>query len=358
MATHNNSPVKRDARTRAKLEKLARLLKGKSNLLIVMQDNPDPDSIAAAVALRKLANTLAQVHCSIAHGGTVGRGENRALVHYLDLNLRPFDRIELERFDLTAMVDTQPGTGNNSFPPGSVPDIVIDHHPVRKTTRSAQLADVRKRYGATATILFEYLCQAAIEPDIPLATALLYAIRSDTQDLGTEATHADIEAIGALYPIANKRMLSHIQRGKVQREYFQLLARAIETARIYDYCIITDIGEITIPDMVGEVADLLLRDDHATWALCYGLFREKLLLSIRTSDTSKRADVVMRKVVARRGTAGGHDTIAGGQIPLRKGTKTELANIEKAIRRKLLKSLGIEEHHAQSLIKGPTHRPE
>ena len=230
MATHNYNLVKRDARTRAKLEKLARLLKGKSNLLIVMQDNPDPDSIAAAVALRKLANTLAQVHCSIAHGGTVGRGENRALVHYLNLNLRPFDRIELERFDLTAM--------------------------------------------------------------------------------------------------------------------------------IYDNCIITDIGEITIPDMVGEVADLLLRDDNATWALCYGLFRKKLLLSIRTSDTSKKADVVMRQVVARRGTAGGHDTIAGGQIPLTKGTKTELANIEKAIRRKLLKSLGIEEQHAQSLIKSPTHRPE
>jgi len=351
MAAHNNSLVKRDAKTRAKVEKLARILNGKSNLLIVMQDNPDPDSIAAAVALRKLANTLAQVQCSIAHGGTVGRGENRALVRYLNLNLRPFDQIVLERFDLTAMVDTQPGAGNNSFPPAQVPDIVIDHHSIRRITRSAQLADVQRGYGATATILFEYLCHAAITPDVPLATALLYAIRSDTQDLGTEAAHADIEAIGALYPIANKRILSHIQRGKVQREYFHLLARAIETARIYDNCIITYLGEITIPDIVGEVADLLLRDDHATWALCYGRFREKLLLSIRTSDTTKRADIVMRQVVARRGTAGGHDTIAGGQIPLTKGTKTELAKIERAIRRKLLKSLGIEEHHAQSLTK-------
>jgi len=47
---------------------------GKTYLLIVMQDNPDPDSIAAAVALRRLANSLADLQCSIACGGTIGRG--------------------------------------------------------------------------------------------------------------------------------------------------------------------------------------------------------------------------------------------------------------------------------------------
>ena len=351
MPARENNTMKCLPKTPAKLDKLAHLLRGKSNLLIVMQDNPDPDSIAAALALRKLANTLAQVHCSIAHGGTVGRGENRALVHYLNLNLRPFDQIELERFDLTAMVDTQPGAGNNSFPTDSVPNIVIDHHSCRRKTRAAQFVDVRKAYGATATILFEYLCQAQVTPDVPLATALLYAIRSDTQDLGREAVRADVEAIGALYPMANKRMLSHIQRGKVQREYFDLLAKAIENAKIYDNCIITSLGEIAIPDMVGEVADLLLRDDHAAWTLCCGIFAQKMLLSLRTSDATRRADVIMRRIVARRGTGGGHDTIAGGQIPLKKGTKTELAKVEKAIRRKLLKSLAIEDHHPQSLIR-------
>ena len=56
-------------RTRSKLAELTNILEGRSQLLIVMQDNPD--SIAAAVALRKLANTLTGVQCSIAVNGRV-----------------------------------------------------------------------------------------------------------------------------------------------------------------------------------------------------------------------------------------------------------------------------------------------
>ena len=74
-------------KTRSKFSKLVKLMQGKTSFLIVMQDNPDPDSIAAAVALRRFANNVAGLKCSIAHGGTVGRGENRALVQYLNLNL-------------------------------------------------------------------------------------------------------------------------------------------------------------------------------------------------------------------------------------------------------------------------------
>ena len=100
-------------KTKTKLEQLKAVLENHKTMLIVMQDNPDPDSIAAAVALRKLANVLAEVQCSIAHGGSVGRGENRALVKYLGLNLRPIEQIDPAAFELFALVDTQPGTGNN-----------------------------------------------------------------------------------------------------------------------------------------------------------------------------------------------------------------------------------------------------
>ena len=103
-------------KTSSKLQKLTELLTGKAYLLVVMQDSPDPDSLAAAVALRRLAKSLANLQCSIAYGGTVGRGENRALVKYLGLNLRSCDEIDYDKFDVIAMVDTQPATGNNSLP--------------------------------------------------------------------------------------------------------------------------------------------------------------------------------------------------------------------------------------------------
>jgi nanoRNase/pAp phosphatase (c-di-AMP/oligoRNAs hydrolase) len=342
--------MKASVKTRLRVKKLIELLEGKSNLLIVMQDNPDPDSIAAAVTLRKLANSLGNVQCSITHGGTVGRGENRALVRYLGLNLRPCSEIEFEKFELVAMVDTQPGAGNNCLPADMVPDIVVDHHALRRATRSAQLIDIRRGYGAAATILVEYLVEAGITPEVPLATALLYGIRSDTQEMGREGSRADIRAMGILFPLANKRMLGEIQRGSVQRGYFRMLAEALKNARVYGNCIITGLGETENPDMIGEVADLLERDENVWWAMCSGSFRDKLLISIRTSEEGKRADEVMRWIVARRGTGGGHQTYAGGQVPLRKGTLTERTKLEKLIEQRFLKAVGADSEHWSRLI--------
>ena len=55
-------------RTADRFPKLAKLLADNRTLLIVMQDNPDPDAIASAVALRGIARK-AGVRCTIVHGG-------------------------------------------------------------------------------------------------------------------------------------------------------------------------------------------------------------------------------------------------------------------------------------------------
>jgi len=349
---YNALDMKISHRTSLKFRKLIDLLKGKSRLLIVMQDNPDPDAIAAAVALRKLVNALGDLKCSIAHGGTIGRGENRALVKYLDLNLHGLAYVSFDQFDLVALVDTQPGTGNSSLPAQILPDIVFDHHPFRRATRHVRFSDVRKDYGAACTILWEYLVKADLTPDITLATAMLYGIGSDTQDLGREATSADIEAFEALYPLANKRMLSQIQRGTVPKEYFQMLSQALQNARLYeDRVIVAHLGPIDNPDMVGEMADLLLREDDTIWTLCTGFYNGKLWISVRTDDQANRADLIVKHVVVRHGTGGGHMTYAGGQIPLLKDTKSEMAHLENLVRRRFLKALGVDERRGERLVK-------
>jgi nanoRNase/pAp phosphatase (c-di-AMP/oligoRNAs hydrolase) len=342
--------MKLTSKTSSRVEKLIQLFKGKEYLLIVMQDNPDPDSIASAVGLRRFANITSGVQCSIAHGGTVGRGENRALVNYLGLNLHQLSDIDFKKFDLIAMVDTQPGTGNNSLPEAHPPDIVIDHHPCRQATRSAPLIDIRSGYGATSTILSEYLHQAQMTPETPLATALLYGIRSDTQDLGRDTIQADIEAIEWLYPLANKRMLSQIQRGSVPKEYFQVLAEALKNARIYGNAIVTSLGPINNPDMIGEVADWLLREDKTTWTMCMGLFEGKILISLRTTEEDNKAELVAKRLVARKGTGGGHQTYAGGQIPLKQNTQTEFTRITRQLRQKFVHLIGAGEHQPVKLI--------
>jgi len=306
-------------------------------MLIAIQDNPDPDAIASAVALRKLANTLSNIQCSITHGGTVGRAENRAMIRYLGLNLRPIDQLDMTQFELFAMVDTQPGTGNNSLPAQIEPDIVIDHHTCRQQTRHCRFTDVRNKYGAAATILYEYLQDAEIRVEAPLATALLYAIRSDTQDLGRDTTKADMEGFIRLYPLVNKRMLSQIQRGRVSRGYYQMLADALKNACVYGDAVVTDLGLIENPDMIAEVADMLLRGDSTNWVMVYGCFQQKMLISLRTEAENARADKVIRHITARKGTGGGHPSYAGGQIPLPDDTQKSKRKLEKIILNRFLK---------------------
>ncbi len=343
--------MKISQKTDTKAESLVDLLKKSQSVLIVMQDNPDPDSIAAALGLRKIANSQTEAQCTLTYGGSIGRAENKALVRYLSVNLRPLNDINLTRFDLICMVDTQPKTGNNSLPEDFIPDIVIDHHPMHPETRQCIFTDIRRDYGSTSTILCEYLKQMEINIDTQLATALFYGIRSDTQDLGRETIKADMDAIYFLYPLANKRMLSQIQRGSFDREYFQLLANALKNARVYqNSVIITALGHVNNTDMISEVADLLLRDDSATCTICYGFSDQKILISIRTTNENLEVDKMIKSIVGKSGTGGGHKTYAGGQIPLNGPTKSASVKIEQQLHKKFLKILNLPEHPYTKLI--------
>ncbi|MHC4523974.1 MAG: DHH family phosphoesterase [Planctomycetota bacterium] len=333
-----------------KLEQIKAIFQGHKTMLIAIQDNPDPDAIASAVALRRLANTMANIQCSIAHGGTVGRAENRAMVKYLNLNLRPIDQIDMTQFELFAMVDTQPGTGNNSLPGQVEPDIVIDHHACRELTRHCRFTDVRSKYGATATILLEYMNAVKITPETPLATAMLYAIRSDTQELGRDSTKADLEAFTQLYAMANKSKLSEIQRGEVERSYFQMLADGLKNAIVYTNAIVTNLGPIENPDMIAEVADMLLRDDQTNWIMAYGYYKSIMMISLRTYAEDARADKVIHHIVARKGTGGGHPSYAGGQIPLADDTKKFKKRLEKTVLNRFLKHVVKDPASKQPLI--------
>jgi nanoRNase/pAp phosphatase (c-di-AMP/oligoRNAs hydrolase) len=315
-----------------------------------MQDNPDPDSIASAAALRRIANKAGDVQCSISYGGVIGRGENRALVDYLGLNFRAIEQIDFDKFDAVALVDTQPNTGNNSLPEDRTADIVLDHHPLRPDTRKVSFTDVRSKYGALSTILYEYLREADIMPDPPLATALLYAIRTDTKDLGVEAVHADVAAVETLYPLANTRMLSAIQRGSVTQAYFQTLVTALKSARKRGPCIVSALGDVDNPDGIAEMADLFLRLEGVDWTMSYGVYQGKLWISLRTTQSRLNAGEVMKKIISGIGTGGGHETSAGGQVLLTKGTKTEQETVLKSIRDNFLTAVGAKQHKPKKIV--------
>lgn len=321
-----------EPRSADKVRKLAEVLRDRKRLLVYVQTPPDPDGLASAAALLLMAEVLAKVKGHIVYAGVLGRAENRAMVRHLKLELERPNDVDPTVDDAIALVDTQPGTGNNALPPNTPPHIVIDHHPIRDATRKCAFTDVRSNYGATSTILAEYLQALQIQPDAKLATALLYGIRSDTDDLGREASRPDIDSSMFLYPLADKRLLSRIDRERVPLAYFHTLAEALRKAVVYGPVVISHLRRLDNPDAAGEMADLLMRLENVSASFCYGVYGRTILLSLRCYSDEAHAGDIMGKIVAGIGAGGGHGMMAGGQVPIPEQDGPERKRLSRLIR--------------------------
>jgi nanoRNase/pAp phosphatase (c-di-AMP/oligoRNAs hydrolase) len=289
-------------------------LAGRKSFLIYTHDNPDPDSLAAAMGLGRLFEAELGGHVTITHGGIVGRAQNRSMVDTLKLELVPVERVDPDAFDAIALVDSQPETGNNSLPPEHRIDVVVDHHPPRAGSARAKWCDIRPELGATSTIVFGYLSERHVTVDAALATAVFFALRTETRDLGRESTEAERQAYLQLVPHVDHAMLYRMTHPKVPREHFAALDRALRSAQVFGDLVAVNLGELGYPDLVAEIADLLLSYEDARYVLCMGQYEGSAYLSLRTEATDARAGRVMRQIVATDGAAGGHGTMAGARL--------------------------------------------
>jgi nanoRNase/pAp phosphatase (c-di-AMP/oligoRNAs hydrolase) len=336
---------------REKLDFLYRMAKGHKRALVLTHDNPDPDCLASAVALSYLLERRTSVEARVAYGGIIGRAENIAFVKQLKLPVGPVSQIVFSDYDLVALVDTQPSVGNHSLPPSTLADIVIDHHPLRDESLSSPYADVGGDYGATSTMLAEYLRAARLEPDPELATALFYGIKADTRDLGRETTGTDIDSYLWLFPRIDKRLLSQIEHPDLPARYFQLYHTAFERAKVYgDTAIVTDLGEVYSPDMVAEVAERLMFLEGMKWSLACGSYRSQLYFSLRVKDRRMNAGRLIREVCEdRSGSSGGHGSMAGARIPLW-GTRAQRNALRRDVIKDFLEQFGVKGTRPEPLL--------
>src|SRR5216117_1392361 len=72
------------ASARSRVERLRSHFASADRVLIMMQDDPNPDAIASALALRTLLGRTKAV-APIATFGTITRPENRAMTRILDI---------------------------------------------------------------------------------------------------------------------------------------------------------------------------------------------------------------------------------------------------------------------------------
>lgn len=322
------------------VDRLLDVFKRSQHPAIVLHDNPDPDAIGSGLALAELLQIRLRLCAPLVHGGVIARAENRALVEELQVDLVPAGGFDWASVDSVALLDCQPSSGNHALPAEVVPAIILDHHPLAGDVHTNTLADIRPDYGATCTILTEYLEDAQVHLDERLATALFYGIKTDTQDLGRQASGIDALAYLRLFVAADKRALARIQNPRLPRVYFQAMHDALEHVAIYGDVAVARLGDMVMPETTGETADLIVRLEDVHWSLALGRFRERLLFSLRATEPGSDAGAVAEQIAGGYGVGGGHWRLAGGSINTKAMAPTAIDTLEDGLIQRFIGLVG------------------
>ena len=295
-----------------KVERIRSLFASGKKIYILLQHDPDPDAIGSALALRELLGRN-RATTPIVTFGTITRPENLAMVRLLDIQIEQISYEDLHKDGARlALVDVQPPYFEK--PLGRV-DLVVDHHPKRIAFK-ARFADLRSNYGATSTIFTEYLRAAGMEPSQRLATALVYGIKTDTLFLERGSNLADLSAFNFLYPIANKAMISRIERPALPREDLEAMGRALSRLQVENGVAVIHLGEINREDVIPQLADFCLQIEGVDWSVVSGLVKDRVVISVRNVGYVKSAGEIMKKLYDDIGSAGGHRAMAKAVVPL------------------------------------------
>lgn len=300
------------AGNRERTQRLRAISEGAERIALVLQDDPDPDGIASAIALRTVLGRNRATTPLFSFGRTT-RAENLAMLRLLDVSVESATTEGLRAYPRIALLDVQPAYFGDRLPRV---DIVIDHHP-RVGTVEIEYCDVRTHYGATSTILTEYLEACGCDVSQRLATALLYGIKSDTLMLNRETGPADLRAFMSLYPLTNYNILRRIERPELPLSFAGFLARSLVRIRKHRELLTLHLGTVEREDIIPQMADFCLQFENTEWVVVSGKFAGAIVMSLRNPGYVRSAGELARKLFADVGRAGGHRSMAKAIIPLR-----------------------------------------
>jgi len=333
-----------------KSEQLLAVLEEFDEFLIVMHDNPDPDAIASGWGLHVLIQELLNRPVRLIGSGAIVRAENRHLVELLEPPLELVDDVEVTSGTATILVDCNSEATNHLLTrKGIHPVAVIDHHVVGQTGSDAPFQDIRTEVAASATLVASYLREQGIEPGPKLAAAMVYAIRTET--MGAETHHSDLDRriLPWLTERAEPALVADIENAPLKLAYFGDLLLAIQNTFIYDGVGLCVLPRADCAEIVGEVADLLIRCEIIERMLCAAVVGGDLVLSARTKKNAGSAVDLLVKTVEGLGGAGGHEHRAGGKISNVSGA-TRGDELHDELRRRWLKACGVKRKRGSRLI--------
>jgi nanoRNase/pAp phosphatase (c-di-AMP/oligoRNAs hydrolase) len=297
--------------TRARVQQYQRYFADADRVLILLHNDPDPDAMASGLALR---NLLRRTKATAIIGAiqNVSRPENLRMTNLLDIHVETVTPQDFPSFERIAMVDVQP-----HYFTGLIDrvDLVIDHHP-EQPGYSAIFKDIRSDYGSTCTILTEHL--RAVDANISerTATAMLYAIKSDTLFFNRQANRVDLEAFSFLYPLSDATLIRKMEGAEITLERLTYVTTATQRGLLKEQVFCAYLGEVPREDFIPYVADFFLQLEDVKWTIIAGVVNGSFVASVRNLGYSRNAGELVRKLFADVGSAGGHRAMAKAVVPI------------------------------------------
>lgn len=282
---------------------------GDNHVLLVII--ADPDSIASAMAVKRLLwRSVASV--TISNINIIKRPDNLAMIRLLGVKLIQIDDIDPARYDRFVMVDAQPD--HHELFSRFTPDVIIDHHP--DTGTSVPFSDIRPHYGATASIMTEYLRAAKIRPSSKLATGLYLGIKTDTHNFQSQTLLEDLRAFQFLFRYANMHLARKIEQAELRFDFLKYYQTALNDMRVRRNKVFVCLGPVINPDVCVLIADFFMKVNAVKWSIVSGVFDHRLIVVFRNDGVRKNAGKVAMQSFGSLGSAGGHKSMARAEILL------------------------------------------
>lgn len=288
---------------------LVEILRG-HKVYIQTHNFPDPDAISSAFGLQSFL-AYHGVPATLCYVGSIDRVNTRKMMDEFGIEIYSYDDMEdMSEDDYIVNIDCQKPNANTTDLPGNEV-ACVDHHPVFKEQEDYLYSDIRIT-GACASLVAEYFYATDTPMEENVATALIYGIKMDTDDLIRGTTELDMDMMAYLFKFANSDKLNAMYKSTIEFQDLKAYGAAIENIVLYDYVGFTYIPFECPPSLVAIISDFILALDVVDVAIVYSINADGLKFSVR----SERADVDAGKLVYNAlqgiGTGGGHASMAGG----------------------------------------------
>ncbi len=306
-------PIRKD--TELNFKKLMEIVQPDDSLLMLMHGSPDPDAVASAMALREIIQrTKGLSKSAFVSTEPLVRQQNIEFVSSLHLYIQLISQVDLNSFRVIAILDAQPSFFYKEL---SVikPHIVFDHHP-REGEWHAPLEDIRPNYGALSSILTEYLLCSRIKISRNLHTALLYGIKTDTDNFNRSAVIEDMSAYTYHAKYANMQFIRRIELNQTPDRFLKYYNYSYHHMNNFRGRRVCFLGNVESADVCVQIADFYLRLIGTYYVVVAGIIGEKFVIIFRGDGYRQNCGTIAQRAFGSIGKGGGHRSAARMEIPL------------------------------------------